>query len=98
MPRRGVAANQKNMQMDPGLLAQKKKFQMEIMLKDSDMKKNERAMVEAEVVLRELKHKQAQLQADFIVKENLMKRLSGEHIQIQAELIKLKHQMNSLGR
>lgn len=71
---------------------------MEIMLKDSDLKKNERAIIEAEVALRELKHKQTQLQTEFIVKENQAKKLSAEHIQIQAELIKLRHQMNSLGR
>ncbi|EKD46873.1 MAG: hypothetical protein ACD_67C00032G0002 [uncultured bacterium] len=84
--------------MNPELMAQRKKMQMEIMLKDSDLKKNERAIVEAEVALREIKHKQTQLQTEFIMKENLSKRLNAEHVQIQAELIKLRHQMNSLGR
>lgn len=86
------------MQMDPELLTQKKKMQMEIMLKDSDVKKNERATLEVEVAIRDLKHKQAQLQTEFLLKENLLKKLKGEHLQIQAELIKLKHQINSLGR
>lgn len=86
------------MQLSPELLAQRKKMQMEIMLKDSDLKKNERGMLEAEIALRELKHKQAQIQAEFVLKENQLKKLSADHIQIQAELIKLKHQMNSLGR
>jgi hypothetical protein len=84
--------------LPPELLAQRKKMQMEIMLKDSDMKKNEREMMSAEIVMRELKQKQAQLQMEYILKENLLKKLKTDHIQIQAELIKLKHQMNFLGR
>ncbi|KKQ50615.1 MAG: hypothetical protein US70_C0035G0002 [Parcubacteria group bacterium GW2011_GWD2_38_11] len=86
------------MQMDPELLEQRKKMQMEIMLKDSDMKRNERALIEIEVVMRELKHKQIQLQTEFVVKENQFKRLTADHVQLQAEVIKLKHQMNNLGR
>lgn len=86
------------MQLSPELEAQKKKMQMEIMLKDSDMKRNERAMIETEVALRELKHKQVQLQTEFAVKENQLKRMAADHVQTQAELIKLKHQMNNLGR
>lgn len=83
---------------NPELIAQRKKMQMEIMLKDSDLKKNERAIIETEIALRELKRKQTQLQTEFVAKESQAKRLSSEHVQIQAELIKLKHQMNSLGR
>lgn len=83
---------------DPELILQKKKMQMEIMLKDSDLKKNERAIVEIEIILHELKHKQSQLQAEFIVRENQSKKINADHVQIQAELVKLKHQMNSLGR
>ncbi|EKE20184.1 MAG: hypothetical protein ACD_8C00044G0002 [uncultured bacterium] len=86
------------MQLDPELMHQKKKMQMDIMLKDSDLKKNEREMLAAEIAMRELKHKQAQLEMEHLAKENLWKKLSANHIQIQAELIKLKHQMNNLGR
>jgi hypothetical protein len=86
------------MQMDPQLMAQKKKMQMEAMLKDSEMKKNERDMVQAEIFLRDLKRKQAQLQSEFLAKEIQLKKLASEHVQLQAELIKLKHQMNNLGR
>lgn len=86
------------MQTDPQLMVQKKKLQMEIMLKDSDMKKNEREMLAAEIEVRELTRKQAQLQTELILKENLQKKLASNHVQLQAELIKLKHQMNSLGR
>ena len=86
------------MQLSPELLTQRKKMQMEIMLKDSDMKKNDREMMAAEIAMRELKQKQTQLQMEYILKENLLKKLKADHIQIQAELIKLKHQMNNLGR
>lgn len=84
--------------MDPELLAQRKKLQMEIMLKDSDIKRSERAMLEVDVVLRELKHKQAQLQTETLLKENQLKKLTADHQQMQLEIIKLKHQMNNLGR
>jgi hypothetical protein len=82
----------------PELGAQKKKMQMEIMLKDSDIKRNERAMIETEIALRELKHKQVQLQTEFVMKENHLKKLNADHVQLQAESIKLKHQVNNLGR
>lgn len=84
--------------LEPEQLQQRKKIQMEIMLKDSDVKKNERLMLDAEIAMRELKHKMTQLQSDFIVKEGLVKKLSAEHVQLQVELVKLKHQMNNIGR
>ncbi|MDD5464260.1 MAG: hypothetical protein PHP62_03865 [Candidatus Moranbacteria bacterium] len=86
------------MQMDPELLAQRKKLQMAIMLKDSDIKRSERAMLDVDVVLRELKHKQSQLQTETLLKENQLKKLTADHQQMQLEIIKLKHQMNNLGR
>ena len=86
------------MQLSPELLTQKKKLQIEIMLKDSDVKKWTRARLDAEVAIRDLKHKQAQLQMDITVKENIMKKLDAQNMQFQNELIKLKHQMNNLGR
>lgn len=84
--------------LDPELMRQKKKMQMDIMLKDSDLKKNERDMLAAEIAMREFKQKQTQLQMEHVLKENLWKKLNANKIQIQAELIKLKHQMNNLGR
>ncbi|KKQ80175.1 MAG: hypothetical protein UT03_C0031G0003 [Candidatus Moranbacteria bacterium GW2011_GWD2_38_7] len=86
------------MQLSPELLTQKKKLQIEIMLKDRDVKKLTRARLDAEVAIRDLKHKQAQLQMDITVKENIMKKLDAQNMQFQNELIKLKHQMNNLGR
>lgn len=93
-----LKANDAIMQLEPELLAQKKKMQMEIMLKDSDVKRLMRAKLDAEIAIRDLKHKQSQLQMDLTLKENMLKKLEVENIQIQNELIKLKHQMNNLGR
>jgi hypothetical protein len=83
---------------DPAIVAQRKKMQMEIMLKDSDIKKNQRALLDIEISLRDNRHKQAGLQSEFIVKESQFKRLTALQVQLQAEIIKLKHQMNNLGR
>lgn len=83
--------------MDPALLAQKKKMQIEIVLKDSDVRKVEREILQMEVEIRDIKHKQAQLQTDLIVKENAYKKLAAARMQMQNELIKLKHQMNFIG-
>lgn len=86
------------MQLSPELLSQKKKMQMEIMLKDSDVKKIARARLGAEVEIRDIKRKQAQLQMDLVAKESLLKKMDSQNIQLQNELIKLKHQINNLGR
>ena len=86
------------MQLSPELLSQRKKMQMEIMLKDSDVKKNVRMKLETEIAIRDISHKLAQLQMDLAVKENMLKKLDGESILMQNELIKMKHQMNNLGR
>lgn len=84
------------MQLDPQLQAQKKKMQMEILFKESDLKKNERLKVELEVVIRDLKHKESQLQAEMILKESQLKKAEEAHMQLQNEIIKLKHQMNAI--
>jgi|GEM_PF-4858826 len=82
---------------DPALERQTARLRMEIMLKQSDIKKNDRALLEAEIYLRDIKHKQAQLQTDFLQKENKFEQLTKDHVQMQAELIKLTHQLNGLG-
>ena len=85
-------------EMDPEILAERKKMQMEIMLKDSDMKKNERNKLAVEVLIRELKYKLTQIQSEILSKEAEMKKIQGDQMQFGNELIKLKHQMNNLGR
>jgi len=83
---------------DPQIKAERKKMQMEVLLKDSDVKKNMRSRIEIETALRDLKHKDNLIQADIFAKENLLKKIEAEYMQLQNELIKLKHQMTSLGR
>ncbi len=83
---------------DFALIAQKKRLQMESMLKQSDVKKIEHSLIEVELAMRELKHKQERLQQEFTAKENEYKKMTAAHVQMQAELIKFKHQINTLGR
>lgn len=86
------------MEEDPQIKAERKKMQIEVLLKDSDVKKNMRLKLEVETALRDLKHKSDLLQAEIISKENILKKIEAENVQLQNELIKLKHKMNSLGR
>jgi len=77
---------------------ERKKIQMEVLLKDSDVKKNMRLKIEAETALRDLKHKSDLIQSEIFSKESLLKKIEAENMQLQNELIKLKHQSTSLGR
>ena len=83
---------------DPQIKAERKKMQIEMLLKDSDVKKNMRLKIEVETALRDLKHKNNLIQAEIASKENLLKKIEAEYMQLQNELIKIKHQANSLGR
>jgi DNA repair exonuclease SbcCD ATPase subunit len=81
---------------DPQLAAEKKKMQIEILLKDSDLKKCMRSKVEVETTLRDLKRKETMIQVEILSKENQLKKIEAEYMQLQNELIKLKHQMSAL--
>ena len=83
---------------DPQVKADKKKLQMEILMKESDIKKNERAKIDTEVILRDLKHKEALIQADILSYNKKMEKIQADETQMQNEIIKIKHQFNSLGR
>ena len=83
--------------MNPEISAQKKKMQMEILLKESDVKKFVRVKDELEIALRDIKQKEAQLQADKASKESRLKRTEEDITQLRNEIIKLKRQMNMLG-
>lgn len=82
---------------DPQIKAEKKKMQIEILLKDSDLKKNMRSKIEVETALRDLKRKESLLQMEILSKEGQLKKIEAETIQFQNELIKLKHKQTSLG-
>lgn len=83
--------------MDPQTQAQKRKMQTDIMFKEADLKKNERLKVEMEISIRDLKRKEAQIQAEMVQKESQLKKVEEINMQLQNEIIKLKHQMNTLG-
>jgi predicted nucleic acid-binding Zn-ribbon protein len=61
------------------------------------VKKFERVKVELEIALRDIKQKEAQLQADKASKESRLKRTEEDITQLRNEIIKLKRQMNMLG-
>ena len=81
---------------DPQISSDRKKIQLEIILKDSDLKKNMRSRVDIETTLRDLKHKDSLIQMEIISKESQLKKIEAEFMQLQNELIKLKHQMSAL--
>lgn len=82
--------------LDPQILAQKKKMQIEIILKESDAKKYEREKLLLEVEIRALKSNIQQTQMEITSKESKLKHIQDQNMMLQNELIKLKHQMNSL--
>ena len=81
---------------DSQVSADRKKIQLEIILKDSDLKKSMRNKIIIETDLRDLKHKDSLIQMDILSKESQLKKIEAEAMQFQNELIKLKHQMSSL--
>ena len=76
--------------------ADRKKIQLEMLLKDSDLKKNMRSRIEVETALRDLKHKDSLIQMELLSKESQLKKIESEFILLQNELVKLKHQMSAL--
>jgi hypothetical protein len=85
------------MQLDPQAISQKRKMQMDILFKESDLKKNERLKSELEISIRELKLKESQIRSEMILKEIQLKKIEEAHMQLYNEIIKLKHQMNTFG-
>lgn len=81
---------------DPQIAAERKKLQLEVLLKEADLKKNMRGKIDIETTLRDLRHKDISIQMEINSKENQLKKLEAEFIQLQNELIKLKHQMSAL--
>lgn len=85
------------MSIDPQILAERKKMQLEILLKESDLKKLERFKMQAETDIRDIKHKTDLLNAEMISKESQLKKIESEHMMLYNEIVKMKHKMNSLG-
>ncbi|HEX8974001.1 MAG TPA: hypothetical protein VF817_00765 [Patescibacteria group bacterium] len=81
---------------DPQIEAEKHRLQMEMILKDSDVKKNIRLRSELEVEIRVIKTKMQQLTADLASKESHLHKVEAELMQLQNEIIKLKHKSATL--
>lgn len=81
---------------DPQINAEKHRLQMELVLTDSDIKKNMRRKMELEVDIRELKRKQFQMTVDLASKESFLKKVDAELMMLQNEVIKGKHKLAGL--
>lgn len=76
--------------------AKKHRLQMEIVMKESDYKKEEHKKVEMEIEIRKLKQKQQQIVMEIATKERDMGKLHGEQLMRFAEIKKLKNELNLL--
>jgi hypothetical protein len=83
---------------DPQLNSEKRRMQVELVLKDSDLKKNLRLKMELELAIRDMKKKQVQMEFDLVAKTSLMRKVEAEIILLQNEIIKEKHKLAGLGR
>ena len=85
------------MQLEPEALAQKKKMQMEMILKESDVKRAERNKLILEAEIRTLKSKKQQTEMELTLKESKLKRTNEDIVVMQNELIKFRRKLNSPG-
>jgi len=83
-------------EIDPQKLSERKRLQIEIVLKESELKKYEREKLLLEVETRTLKSKLAQTEMEITQKQIKAKRNQDQLMILQNEIIKLKHKMNFL--
>lgn len=81
---------------DPQIEAERHRLQMEILMKDADIKKNMRLKLSLDIELRQLKLKKAQIESDIISKESLYKKTEAMLAVLENEMIKAKHHMGTL--
>jgi len=81
--------------IEPEVLARRKKLQVEIIIKESDTKRLDRNKVALEAEIRALKSKKQQIEIDLTLKDSKLKHMQEELTMMQNELIALKHKMNS---
>ncbi|MEI8343352.1 MAG: hypothetical protein WCF93_00200 [Candidatus Moraniibacteriota bacterium] len=81
--------------IDPEVLARRKKIQVEIIIKESDARRLERNKIALEAEIHAMKSKKQQIELDVAIKESKLKHMQDELMMMQNELIKLKHQMSS---
>lgn len=81
---------------NPEIEAKKKRIKMEMMLKDSDFKKNVRMLTNLEAQARMLKRKKAMVEVELAKIEADTKKIQGAQFMLQAEMKRLKNQLNTL--
>ena len=81
---------------DPQVEARKHRLQMDIMIKDSDFKKNERKKIDLDVAVRDLKRKRNQIDVELQQKETELKKLTMTQVQLFNETKKLKGMLNQM--
>lgn len=81
---------------DPQTEAKRHRLQMDIMIKDSDFKKNERKKIDLDVAIRDLKRKRNQIDVEIQQKEIELKKLTMTQVQLFNETKKLKATLNQM--
>jgi hypothetical protein len=81
---------------DPQIESKKKQLKMELILKDSDFKKNIRKLTELEMRSRDLKRKKTMLEVELAKIELDTKKTQGLQETLQIEIKKAKNNLNLL--
>jgi hypothetical protein len=81
---------------DPEVNSKRKKIRMEMILKDSDIKKNSRKIIELEMQTRDLKRKKTIIEMDLAKIELETKKIQGLQTVLQLEYKKIKNNLNML--
>ena len=81
---------------NPEIEAKKKHIKMEMMLKDSDFKKNVRILTDFEAQMRMLKKKKAMVEVELAKIEADVKKIQGMQLMLQTEMKRLKNNLNTL--
>jgi hypothetical protein len=81
---------------DPAIESKKRRIKMEMILKDSDLKKCLRNMVDLEVQLRDLKRKKIQIETEIAAADLHYKKCQTDQVVMQNELKRLKNSLNYL--
>lgn len=81
---------------DPQKEADRRRYQNEMLLLDSDFKKKGRQKVELEMEKKRLKQKLDQVQAELAEKDQQLKKITQEQFLISNDMNSLKRKMNAL--
>ena len=81
---------------DPEVQAKKKRIKLEMILKDSDFKKNARLLSELEMQTRNLNKKKIMIETELHKIEAEAKKIQGMQVMLQTEMKKLKNNLTML--